>query len=474
MGIRKTSIQILVFLTMTGSLTAQTTSGSLRTRAENWSWFEHPGGDGSYTYAAALLRAAVSDQKPRLSWRVEVAVPLLVGLPDDAVAPPPGGQLGAGASYWQANDSSQNVVGIFLKQAFVRFGKPQREGGHSARVGRFEFIEGTELTPTHATLAALKRERINHRLIGNFGWTHVQRSFDGVQYGFDKPNLNATVMAFRPTQGVFNASGWRELDIGVAYASLNRTWKFGDGRIFFSGYHDYRDDPLPLKIDNRPAIARAADTDAIDVASVGAHYLHAVPTKGGNLDVLLWGILQTGNWGTLDHRAYGYSVEAGWQPAVKEVQPWLRIGYTSTSGDDDATDDKHATFFQLLPTPRWYARFPFYNMMNIRDLFVSLTLRPSARITFRTEVHDLALSEANDLWYAGGGAFEEGTFGYAGRPAGGASRLATTYDLSGDFRVNNWLSVNAYIAFARGNAVMQNIYADDNASLKYLEVELRR
>ena len=55
-------------------------------------------------------------------------------------------------------------------------------GAQSIRVGRFEFLDGSEATPANATLAAVKRDRVVQRLIGNFGFTDVGRSLDGVQY----------------------------------------------------------------------------------------------------------------------------------------------------------------------------------------------------------------------------------------------------------------------------------------------------
>src|SRR3712207_7868095 len=54
------------------------------------------------------------------------------------------------------------------------------------------------------------------------------------------------------------------------------------------------------------------------------------------------------------------SFEGGFQPAgpLARVKAWVRAGYFRGSGDGDAADDRHHTFFQVLPTPRIYARFP--------------------------------------------------------------------------------------------------------------------
>jgi hypothetical protein len=140
----------------------------------------------------------------------ELAVPALVGLPDDAVAPPPQGQLGFGGPYRAINVNQD--ASIFPKQAFVRFKGLGSNPANSLRLGRFEFWEGQEVTPADPTLSWLKRERISGRLIGNFGFTLAQRSFDGIQLLRNTPGSNLTLVAARPTEGVFQLNGLGEVD----------------------------------------------------------------------------------------------------------------------------------------------------------------------------------------------------------------------------------------------------------------------
>src|SRR5262249_29004494 len=129
-------------------------------------------------------------------------------------------------------------------------------------------------------------------------------------------------------------------------------------------------------------------------------------TNSGTVDLLLWGAVQTGRWGVQKQRAGSVDLEGGFQPKIlPKVKPWIRGGFTFGSGDGNPNDNQHSTFFQLLPTPRPYARFPFFNMMNTEDRFGSLLLRPHPKVTISSEFHALRLSDANDLWYSGGGAF---------------------------------------------------------------------
>ena len=62
---------------------------------------------------------------------------------------------------------------------------------------------------------------------------------------------------------------------------------------------------------------------------------------------------------------------------------------------------------------------PFYNLMNNTDEFVQLMDKPvkKSRSPFRLAL--AAAHFAHDLWYLGGGAYDNKVFGFTGRPANG-------------------------------------------------------
>jgi hypothetical protein len=439
-----------------------------------WDWFAGDA-ENTYPFLGSLLRLNFGQQKKAWDWQVEAALPVLLGLPDDAVAPGSQGQLGFGAAYYVANNRARNAALPFLKQGFLRFKNLGGNSAHSLRVGRIEFVEATETTPGNGTLAAVKRDRIAHRLIGNFGWTHVGRSLDGAQYVYNTPDHNLTIVGARPTRGVFQVDGWGELDIALLYGAYTRGVKSGGAgelRLFGIYYDDWRS---VLKTDNRSLAARRGDTDQIRIATLGGNYTHVIEPSAGAIDLMVWGALQAGGWGTLSHRAGSVAVEAGYQPrALPALKPWVRAGFQHSSGDGDPNDGKHGTFFQVLPTPRWYARFPFYNQMNIQDAFAQFILRPHRAWNIRSELHWLRLTNRSDLWYQGGGAFQPWSFGYIGRPSNGARGLATYWDLSVDYQVSARVSLGGYLAMAQGKAVISSIYPrGDDARLGYIELGYR-
>lgn len=447
-----------------------TFSGSIRERGEAWDFFDAGTGGNAYGFSGTTIRFGFSQQKTSYDWNVEFLSPILLGLPEQAVQPAPLGQLGLGGSYYAANDKQQNVGFVNLKQAFIRFKSKQ----DSLRIGRFDFNDGTEVAPADPTLAALKSDRISQRLIGVFGFSDVLRSFDGVQLSSNRGPWNITALGVIPTRGVFQVDAWGWVKTPFVYGAVTRQANLGrktkaDWRIFGLYYNDDR--PI-VKTDNRSTALRASDLGGINLGTFGGHFLSATPSESGTYDFLAWGAAQFGTWGQLDHRAAAASIEGGWQPTLwKPARPWFRTGYDWTSGDADAKDGTHGTFFSVLPTPRIYARFPFFNAMNNRDIFGEIVFRPGPAVTTRTDIHSLWLSSSHDLWYSGGGAFQPWTFGYAGRPANGSTSLATLYDTSIDIKATSALNFGFYFGYAVGGDVIKKIFTTNaNGALGFMEV----
>jgi hypothetical protein len=448
-------------------------SANWRTRVEHWDWFDGATGNGHYGFGHSQLRVGLGQKYDNVDWLFEGEQVALVGLPNDAVAPAPFGQLGLGATYYAANGNRSNNADAFVKQAFIQL---KRIGPAHLKLGRFEFFDGTEAPSSDPLVATLIQTRIAHRLISNFGFTAVQRTFDGAQLAWSGGATNVTAFAARPTEGIFQVDGMGELNIQIYYGAYNRSIKAANGaaalRVFGVGYIDSRSSVL--KTDNRPTSARAADRQDLRIGTWGADYVHVVHTQSsGTFDALGWGVIQTGAWGRLTQRAQAFVAEGGWQPPASRLNAWISAGYSYGSGDRDPNDARHGTFFQVLTTPRQYARFPFYNMMNNIDAYATVNVRPASKLALRSELHGLRLAAAEDLWYLGGGAFQASTFGYQGRPSGAQRNLSTVWDLSGDYALTPFLTATAYYARAWGHGVIAAIYPKDSSGqLAYVEATI--
>jgi hypothetical protein len=190
---------------------------------------------------------------------------------------------------------------------------------------------------------------------------------------------------------------------GSMTRELNTNSIAGEFRLFTIYYDDFR--PI-TKTDNRPASVRAADHANIRLWTVVGHYVSALKTSAGTFDVMGEAAVQFGDWGDQQQRAWMADFEAGFQPKIWErLKPWIRAGYTYGSGDKNPNDGTHGTFFQIMPTARAYARFPFSDMENNVDRYAMITLRPHKRFTIHSEAHSLRLANGADFWYTGGGVF---------------------------------------------------------------------
>ena len=448
--------------------------GSWRFRTEAWDWFQPATGENAYAFSHSLLRVGISQKRESFEWLLEGAQDAISGLPGNAVVPGRQGQLGLGGSYFVANGGGQSNVNGFVKQAYVGLKLP---ANGKLRLGRFTFSDGAEVAPQDKTVATLINTRIAQRLIGDFGFSAVQRSFDGVQLAFDAGKTNLTLFGARPTRGVYQVDAMGEVAVDVFYGAYTIPTSFksgaGEVRVFALGYVDERGNVL--KTDNRPLAGRTADRNQIRIGTYGADYVHVSRTADhGQFDFLLWGAVQNGSWGVQSHRAGAFVGEFGWQPPIRVLNPWFSAGYSFGSGDSNSSDNRHATFFQVLPTPRAYARFPFYNMENNEDFYGTAVFRFAHSLAVRSEVHALRLANAQDLWYGGGGAFQPRTFGYTGRASGGNRSLANIWDVSLDAPLRYGFSITTYFAHAWGKSVVSSIYPAGNQSpFGYVETNFR-
>jgi hypothetical protein len=172
--------------------------------------------------------------------------------------------------------------------------------------------------------------------------------------------------------------------------------------------------------------------------------------------------------------ATSVALEGGYQLSRQPRTPWFRAGWSRGSGDNNAAEIKHNTFFQVLPTPRIYARMPFYNLMNNTDTFVQIADKPIGKLALRGDLHWLQLTSGKDLWYLGGGAYDNKVFGYQGRPANGYTSFASIADISADWQTTKNVALNFYYARPWGKSVIGQIYPNDrNAQYGYVEMVYR-
>lgn len=437
------------------------------TRVESWSFFAPypaaaPGqlaGNADYTFIGDRAELGVRVAGRRFDFGGAFNYVRLENVPTGAIGP---GGLGVGAFYFAATGLSYSYQ-LYLSELFLRVSA--RDDRSSATLGRMSFASGAEFTSEDPSLDHLKRERLQSRLVGNFEWSYYQRRFDGVRVDIARPAWHVTAAALLPTQGGFEESTNLSMpNVQVATASYTRK-KAGEFQAFGTLYRDRRE--LVAVVDNTLSPDRPVD---VTIAALGGSHARITPTRSGELDTVLWGAVETGDWYGQSHRAASVAAEVGHRWPGVAGRPWLRAGYLWASGDGDPADDRHGTFFQMLPSSRKYALSATYAQMNLTDAFVQAAFEPRG-VKTRIEVHAVGLASGQDLWYHGSGATASTGryFGFSGRAAGGHSRLGTLLEGLVDVPLKTYWSVNAYVGTMWGGGVVTHNFSGDRLTFWYLE-----
>ena len=425
------------------------------TRVESWRFFDPPpgGGDPAYTFIANRLRIGVTRVWRRVELGASAQYVQFGNLPQHAAGP---GALGTGALYYALSGGSDSH-GAYLRTLFARARLP---GNTIIQAGRFPYQSGAESPSGRAKIEAVKRARIDSRLVGEFEWSLYQRTFDGVRADIDRRQWHASGSWFTPTQGGFeNDAGARLKDVRVGSAVFSIRPSVAipatDLSAFALRYDDTR--PVAARPDNT---GRTATGVQVGITTIGATAVGSAPVGIGEADWLVWFAWQTGSWYAQTHRAWSTAVEGGYQWKAR-WQPWLRGGLLHASGDHNSADNRHGTFFTMLPTVRKYSFTTAYAPMNLRDLFVELVTRPVARATVRFDTRRLWLADAADRWYSGSGATSQhgSFFGYAVRPSDGSTDFGVVFEGAADVSVAPHWSINAFAGSIRGGAVVRSAFA---------------
>lgn len=441
-------------------------------RVESWRFFEpHPGGgDPDYVFLGNRLLLGARATSARMDVDLAVQHVGFLGLPDQAAGP---GALGTGALYFAQGGRRERPQQLYLRYATVRF--KALAPGLDVQVGRMAYASGAESATTVGKVEAVRRMRLNARLVGEFEWSLYQRGYDGVRIDLTRPSWRLTGIAFMPTQGGFAREAnqtMTDVVVAGATASSQPTGALGRSQVqaFVLRYGDDR------KVTGRPDnTGLAAPRAEVGITTVGATWLGAYPAGSGEVDTFAWTALQRGNWYGQDHAGSAVAAELGYQWTDVSWAPWIRGGVFRASGDDDPTDGTHGTFFPMLPTVRRFSMTTAYSTMNLRDTFVQAILRPTDDLNLRLDVHDLGLVSSADRWYAGSGATlsSGGNFGYVSRPSNGSTDLGTSVELSATYTITPRWSVNGFAAHLSGGDVVTRTFRGHRLWFLYAESVVR-
>jgi len=437
-------------------------------RYENWDTFlaKKSTLDNQYKFGANRFALTLKYENNWTTFNATVHYVKFFGLPKTA-------STGAGQSYFRGNFNDQNHSEVYFKTLNFTF-KRVGDKGESLTLGRFNYSSGREFKGDNPKVETVKSSRVANRLIGMGGSTFYQRSVNGVLLNRDNGRFHWTSSYWMPTAGGNSARAGDILeDIKVFTAA--GTFKYDkfipnqEAQIFYYQYQDNRKLAGP-RPDNS---GKAAITGFnLRIKNFGLSLIGAYTGSKTIVDTLFWAVIQRGDWFEISHSAYAYLLETGIQWKNAPWIPWLRVGFNVGSGDGNPVDGAHKTLFLALPTTRGFAYSTAYNMMNNRDAFIQLLLKPHSRTNIRMEYHRLRLAEGADRWYSGSGAAQDtGTSsGFTGRATGGSTDLGSSLDGWVSYNVDKKLTLILLASRFRGGSAVANTFgAEKNQNLTTLE-----
>ena len=171
-------------------------------------------------------------------------------------------------------------------------------------------------------------------------------------------------------------------------------------RVFAIGYHDGRTGIT--KTDNRPLPVRQADHQNIRVGTYGGDFLNHHPRRAGTIRFRGLGCIAKRPLGKAD-TARAPLMEGGYRFLHVASTPWLR-GVGGEAAETTIRRQQAWHIFRAVATPRDYARFPNYDLMNLRRNSCRSSMpQPSGSCAVTCTGCSLVQPR---LWYQGGGAYD--------------------------------------------------------------------
>jgi hypothetical protein len=373
------------------------------------------------------------------------------------------GSSGAGALYRRATDGKHKTHSDRMRQLWIEL---KALDGLALRLGRQDLKLGTEVVYPEANWKYLKTKRAAERLVGTVGWTHGERSYDGATLAYPMDGHHLYLFGAKPTTGVFdiNSAYSSQQDIvlgGLSWTVERGTWvRDTEIRFFGIGYEDERS----------ARDGGGTPDEQREVWTAGVSAIGVYPLGRGDFDALFWGAVQYGDFNDLDHRAFAFALELGYQCHDSALKPWLRAGVNLASGDGSPSDGDQESFFNLLPTNHLYYGFADQLAFeNLVDTFAQLMLKPAPKLGLNLMVHRFALYTSDDGRRAGTGAYNRNSFGYATQPSRGHRPVGYEFDVVASYQVHPKIGLQAGYAFLNGSGVL-NSFVDEDVRFAYFQI----
>lgn len=340
--------------------------------------------------------------------------------------------------WWDKREPSPDDDSFDLHQAFIALGNA-KEFPFSLKVGRQEMAYGDE------------------RFVGVSDWSNIGRVFDAAKVRFENDSFWMDGFVGRvviPYDDHFNVSSDYDWLSGI-YASTRELIPWQETQLFFLARNVGANatNAIAPGIPGTPSTAR-------DIYTIGGR-IKSLPGKLNGWD---YSAEIAGQFGSVvqsgfrrDLEALAADVMAGYTWSKAWGTPRFGAGYTYASGDSNSTDNKYETFEPLFGTNhKLYGMMDLFGLRNIHNPSLSLTIKPTKKLSMRMDYLAFWLADGNDFLYPEGGSGRSGN-GY-GRNPQFDSYVGSELDIIASYQSAQWAELQfGFGHFFVGDYIKQSI-----------------
>jgi hypothetical protein len=300
-----------------------------------------------------------------------------------------------------------------LRQGWILLGDP-KEFPISLKVGRMTWKHGDE------------------RLIGDFDWNNLGRTFDGIVARTEFQSswvdlIFGSPVLLKPNE--FNSSDGHDRLLGIYFSTTQWFKQTTECYLLYRNHNNAVNNGQPqetgtpgVRVKSLPGNEGRWDYE-LEVAGQAVEASpQPQPTR------------------SLDHYAFASHLERGYTWLDLECKPRVSGFYDFATGDSDPADQEDTGLQNLFPTNhKFYGSMELFSWRNIHDFGASFAAKPHKDLLTKFEAHSFWLSESEDAWYRANG-FTTIRPSAAGRNVD--SHVGEEIDITLILKVNRLVSLN--------------------------------
>ena len=300
------------------------------------------------------------------------------------------------------------------------------------------------------------------RLIGGFNWSNVAQTFDGGKASFHVALWHTQLDIFAGDKTAFRTPQQPGANEFYDGASKDRVYGYYS---MSKAFHETLIDNYFIHRQTWKNISFGPNgTGEVDDYTFGGR-LKKKFSNGIDYE-----IEAAGQWGNFNDKLVRAMMAVGIIGYTFDYWKWQpRFGFEFDygSGDSDSTDKRMKTFDNLYPTNHpHYGYMDLMSLQNINDYRYSFSMKPMKKLKLQADFHALFLDTPKDSLYS---AARTVTRTVAAGSTDVSDHLGNELDLTGDYKLNNYVGFQAGYCRLFPGGYLKNTGANNDVDFVYFQ-----